>query len=1219
MKNKALLTKLLLSFLCVCILALSLTGISSITAYAATDDTGKAVQLGIGPITGYDATDGYHYLYYGVDGDSPIIWRVLDDKTNTGEDGLFLLTEYIFFDDNNSFLKFDPRVPTDTERFTNLWQGSYAQTYCNDFLTEKLSDTEQGALIATTKSDALYESISSSSTLRFAASENILNGDKMFFLSAEEVENAEYGFIDNASRIVDMGTTTASNYWLRSPVRFMGNGVGVVIGGDDGSVWYHVNNTISRARLAFNLNTGMVAFVESATGVQKSIGLFAVADYAGNEWKLNLTDSSRNFSVTESKLGGAPGTTLSIHYSGAVAGTNEYISALLTDQNGNVIYSGTLTAASESGVAEFTIPTELAVGQYTLNVFNEQANGDKMTDYVSEFAPVLITVELEHNFDATTHECACGATNHTFDELTHECVCGASNHSFVNSVCDCGAIEISATTFPDDVFRNYVAYTFDPDGNGILTAAELAAVTKIEYTDGTNRILDFTGLGYFTELAEFSMENQIAKKLDFSQNEKLSSVNCAYNYWLTELVFPSNSALTYLNLQACTSLASLDVSPCTALNYLNIEQCDDITSLDLRNNAVLTELYCYDNRMESIDLTNNVKLRILKVSYCGLTSLDLSQNMALEELQCRSNQLTNLDLSNHTQLHTVYCDNNNLLQLTLSPTAPIRSFDAGEQTATVTVTGNSLDLTRIDSSFDGSRATSMTTGAAFYGNSLVLINDVASVTYTYATGNGGHALEVTLTIEQIDYLAELNKLQTKLDEAVAALEEAMNGKATPADIQSAVNALTTAYQTADEAVKAALQGQIDGNADDIAALQATMTTADAALDAAIKQVASDLEAAMQNLQTQIDALKTGTDGSIADLDKALAALEKALSEMESAYQATDAMLDGRINTLADEDTAIKDSITKLEEAFAASEKTLTDAVSAVQDNLDKAVEALNQAIAKNQADLSLEIEALNTALQSAKALTESKLSELADEDTAIKDSITKLEEAFGASEKTLTDAVNAVQDNLDKAVESLNQAIAKNQADLSLEIEALNTALQSVKALTESKLSELADEDSAIKDSITALEATLNNTKTELKTVIDTVAANLAAAKSELETAITVGDRSLDEKLTAVEQAYKAADAVINGKIAEFTSEDQGLKESLTALETTLAGVKGDLETAIADLRRDLEDAKAALSAKDDELDGTITVLIVLVSIVGLISVGSAIVIVITLVKKRRG
>lgn len=61
---------------------------------AALADTGNAIQLGTDGISGYDsATEKYNYVYYGTWNGSPIKWRVLDNKTNTGESGLFLLSD----------------------------------------------------------------------------------------------------------------------------------------------------------------------------------------------------------------------------------------------------------------------------------------------------------------------------------------------------------------------------------------------------------------------------------------------------------------------------------------------------------------------------------------------------------------------------------------------------------------------------------------------------------------------------------------------------------------------------------------------------------------------------------------------------------------------------------------------------------------------------------------------------------------------------------------------------------------------------------------------------------------------------------------------------------------------------------------------------------------------------------------------------------------------
>ena len=50
----------------------------------------------------------------------------------------------------------------------------------------------------------------------FDPAENILDGDRLFLLSAEEATNESYGFTDNRSRVA-LCKGTAAGYWLRSP------------------------------------------------------------------------------------------------------------------------------------------------------------------------------------------------------------------------------------------------------------------------------------------------------------------------------------------------------------------------------------------------------------------------------------------------------------------------------------------------------------------------------------------------------------------------------------------------------------------------------------------------------------------------------------------------------------------------------------------------------------------------------------------------------------------------------------------------------------------------------------------------------------------------------------------------------------------------------------------------------------------------------------------
>lgn len=362
------------------------------TAFAT--DTGKAIQLGANNISGYDSTNGYDYIYFGswtaqdtYTTSGPIKWRVLDDQTNTGETGLFLLSDGLLGTGYYGGVYFDNTSP-----YSNTWQGSDAQAWCNTFASSNLDSRELAAILETTKSDDAFTS--STHSVPFAASENILNGDKVFFLSAEEAENSAYGFANDNARIANYGGSACA-WWLRSPYAGYTDGAGAVYG--YGYVDFITVNDDWAARPAFNLDLNSVLFTsaaesgKSASGMDS--GLTAVGDYDGSEWKLTLLDNSRDFVVTEEAASGKPGDTITLNYTGATTGENEYISVIIADENGAQYYGRVAQPDSADGQVKIKIPDSLAAGEYTLNVFSEQYNGDYKTDYASAFAEVALTVE----------------------------------------------------------------------------------------------------------------------------------------------------------------------------------------------------------------------------------------------------------------------------------------------------------------------------------------------------------------------------------------------------------------------------------------------------------------------------------------------------------------------------------------------------------------------------------------------------------------------------------------------------------------------------------------------------------------------------------------------------------------------------------------------------------------------------------------------------------
>ena len=402
--------KRILSILVICCMVL---GLLPTTAFADNDSVKKAIQIGTSGISGYDSTNSsYDYIHFGTWNNSTVKWRVLDTKTNMANaqrgDGFFLLSEVLLGTGEYGGVEFDYTTP-----YFNDWKGSRGQDWCNDFYSRSLSITEQKAVLATSKSDALYG-------MYYDASDNILDGDKVFFLSAEEAENAAYGFTDDNARIANYGDS-AYVWWLRSPRRMNPDSAGTV--NEKGAVIGEWVGQTNAARPAFNLKPDSVLLVSAAVGGKGTAdGMFKIPEYSGDEWKLTLLDDTRTFRVTETTAAGKPGGTVTLNFSGPRTGLNEYISAIIEGENGAAYYGRIMKPTATDRQLSFTLPHDLASGNYKLHVFSEQCNGDYQTDYASRFQTVALTVE-----EAATEQFALTPGGTYYFDLSGENIPGTIN------------------------------------------------------------------------------------------------------------------------------------------------------------------------------------------------------------------------------------------------------------------------------------------------------------------------------------------------------------------------------------------------------------------------------------------------------------------------------------------------------------------------------------------------------------------------------------------------------------------------------------------------------------------------------------------------------------------------------------------------------------------------------------------------------------------------
>ena len=324
-----------------------------------------------------------------------------------------------------------------------------------DALAEKLTTEENAAVKKRALTSGSYDGENTDGVAGPAVS------NAVFWPLSSKEANA----VNNDLRVVDPEHPgwASSYWWLRSPDE--DDSTAYVAG--RGEVRYYGGYSTSKefgVRPAFDLNLDSVLFASAAVGGKPDGGLTPIPEYSGNEWKLTLLDSRRNFAVTEKTVSAAPDDTVTLNYKGATTGKNEYISVILADNNGAQYYGRVAQPTAESGTVEIKIPSDIAPGDYTMKVFSEQYNGDCKTDLASAFADVMLTVESQPDEQFTL-----APGGRYYFDLSAMNIPGTVNSNLPDST-----LHYVPFTYAGTVD----AYVLKPASNHVEDSSEQASVTK---------------------------------------------------------------------------------------------------------------------------------------------------------------------------------------------------------------------------------------------------------------------------------------------------------------------------------------------------------------------------------------------------------------------------------------------------------------------------------------------------------------------------------------------------------------------------------------------------------------------------------------------------------------------------------------------------------------------------------------------------------------------
>lgn len=434
--------KRILSMILCLALVVAMVPISSIPISAAETDatTSSSMCLGSSEITQYSS------VYYGKE----IPWKVLDPtKTNIDTKGMFLISENIM--DNICFDR-DAEVNDSNQTSPNEWQYSDAQQWCKNFASEtNFSTSELNNMISINKTDTDFDY----DGVPYGVS--VLKNEKMFFLSA--LEAVQY-FTPLSLGKPPVGPNDLNFiWWLRSPsFNDRSETLGTkdvpkagIYGISSGHLLNHkvtASGNVSLgfgsfSRPAFNIDTSQITFSSDAINDKAPISasgngeLTSVSVGTPSSWKFTLYDSiRRNFTVNSNKIYSSQGETKTITYSNAIVGTNDYVSAMITNDYNEILYYGKLGLAKSgtNNTAKITIPSSIPEGNYTIKVFNERCNGAKLSDFSSTLKDIPLTVSETPIFENGVYKIASAKHLNWFAKQVNESGNTSINGKIVNDI-----------------------------------------------------------------------------------------------------------------------------------------------------------------------------------------------------------------------------------------------------------------------------------------------------------------------------------------------------------------------------------------------------------------------------------------------------------------------------------------------------------------------------------------------------------------------------------------------------------------------------------------------------------------------------------------------------------------------------------------------------------------------------------------------------------------
>lgn len=502
-----------------------------------------------------------------------------------------------------------------------------------------------------------------------------------------------------------------------------------------------------------------------------------------------------------------------------------------------------------------------------------------------------------------------------------------------------------------------------------------------------------------------------------------------------------------------------------------------------------------------------------------------------------------------------------------------------------------------------------------------------------------HALE-TLRSEFNAAKEELNNsisdLNSRLEKAITDIsnntKNIQSNTTNIADVKKTLDDFMASYETA----KAALDSDLKNLAQKDSDLEAALATE-------IQNLNEQLENAQTTLKNYVDSVKEDLETKIAKLGESVAAntgsistVKKTLDDFMLSYGAAQETINSRLDDLAKKDSALEallaKEIERLEKLIGDAKAELNKSIEAVKNKLEQDMQSLKASLEADIGQNAKDLAKFKKEYLAATEVLNKTLADLNGVDKELDRRLADLEKTVGDAKSQFTEEINKLQKELDDKTKDLGDKIDNDIAGITNDFGKFKELYEAAQALQDEKLDALADKDSELEQAINSLRNSCNAADSRLRQAINTVQSNLDKAVAEIKQLISTNSDDIDKINTAIEDlnnAYKAADILINNEITSLKVGSEKLSESITALDAAYKAADDALWAAIKQVQAKLEEAQRKLEEKDNALDARIDVLaaenkklatmFMIINItLGVIAVALGTVLVIRSVKKKK-